>query len=569
MTAGSSIRNFTWALKPKKRHRSGSGGSKDYEAKKKSLLLLRKHKDNVNGVGGGGGRRLSASGLTGSNLEVIAPVTADVEFKYTWPIEGFLNQVKSGGGGSNSTNSSMFGSSNSIGSSSSGNGSNGNGLDSKPFDININGVQTSWNLSIRFWTGEDGERLANPFVLCLNLLSCQVEAKKAAATKAGVRFCFGILNQISEEHEMGQPDNRAKDLVLENTSEIKSVGYKNMAISEKHMTSHGDIQLVCKLKLVKDDSDNHSLSSDLRNLINDEKSADMIVEAGDGKEFKVHRNILSARSPVLASAITKLDDHQNGAGQTKNPDAAANSSSSNNNTQHKQQTQQQQQENQQKEQQEEENHQTLTNNASSTETPSSGQTVSTSASTQTSSTKSTSSSTMENSSKGTSTSCPSTIKPKLNKLKIKDLQADTLEELLSYIYTDSSANVDACANSLLAAADLYQLPGLKSHCEQHLSEVITPVNVAAVLMLADQYACERLKSSALKYCKDNHNYIVKDHAWKTIEEEKPGLFEEAVTRVVGDESSVCKEHSECIKKKGKRYEIEKASSVIISAKHLS
>ena len=156
----------------------------------------------------------------------------------------------------------------------------------------------------------------------------------------------------------------------------------------------------------------------------------------------------------------------------------------------------------------------------------------------------------------------------MNRLKIKDLQPDTLEELLSYIYTDSSANVDACANSLLAAADLYKLPGLKSTCEQHLSEIITPVNVAAVLMLADQYACQRLKDSALKYCKDNHNYIVKDSQWKTIEEEKPGLFEEAVTRVTGDESTVCREHTECIKKRGKRFEIERASSVIASAKHL-
>ena len=33
------------------------------------------------------------------------------------------------------------------------------------------------NISIlcRFWVGEHGERLANPFVLCLNLVGCRVE----------------------------------------------------------------------------------------------------------------------------------------------------------------------------------------------------------------------------------------------------------------------------------------------------------------------------------------------------------------------------------------------------------
>ena len=72
------------------------------------------------------------------------------------------------------------------------------------------------------------------------------------------------------------------------SSEIKSLGYKNLAIGEKHVNGGGDIRLVCKLKIVKDDSSNHSLSSDLKALINDEKSADVVVEAG-GKEFKVHR----------------------------------------------------------------------------------------------------------------------------------------------------------------------------------------------------------------------------------------------------------------------------------------
>lgn len=46
MTSGSSvsIKNFSWPLKSKKRHRSGSGGSKDHEAKKKSFLAKRQGK---------------------------------------------------------------------------------------------------------------------------------------------------------------------------------------------------------------------------------------------------------------------------------------------------------------------------------------------------------------------------------------------------------------------------------------------------------------------------------------------------------------------------------------------
>ena len=134
--------------------------------------------------------------------------------------------------------------------------------------------------------------------------------------------------------------------------------------------------------------------------------------------------------------------------------------------------------------------------------------------------------------------------------------------MLDYIYTGSSASVDsATADSLLVAADAYALPGLKARCEHYLSEALTPVNVAAVLRLADSHSCHGLKSDALKYCQDNHNYIVKDAHWKAIEAEVPGLFEEAVTKVRG---SGCDSHAECVKKKGKRFEIERASSIIQS-----
>lgn len=54
---------------------------------------------------------------------------------------------------------------------------------------------------------------------------------------------------------------------------------------------------------------------------------------------------------------------------------------------------------------------------------------------------------------------------------------------------------------------------------------------------------------------------MKDEAWKTIEEEKPDLFEEAVSEVVAKSS--CAHHTECLKKKGKRFEIEKNSSIIV------
>ena len=97
----------------------------------------------------------------------------------------------------------------------------------------------------------------------------------------------------------------------------------------------------------------------------------------------------------------------------------------------------------------------------------------------------------------------------IQKLVINDLPSETVEELLRYIYTDKSSNVDAYSQTLLAASDRYQLPGLKLHCEKHLGEIISPLNVAEILLLCDNFKCEALKKTALAFCGENHSYIMK------------------------------------------------------------
>lgn len=359
------------------------------------------------------------------------------------------------------------------------------GIDSDPFDINVNGVETTWNLSIRFWTGEDGERLTNPFVLCLNMLRCNI----SKPVDVGVKFTFGVHNRINDVFEMASSEVKPR-LRLETSDELRSIGYKNMAVSEKHFDSHGGINLVCKMRLLKDDLQEHSLSSDLKVLLNDEKSSDLAIEAG-GKSFRVHKNILAVRSPVLARLISQEEAsslQQNEVKDTVEKETPAKKGNA--------------------ERQEEEK--------------------------------------VEN------------TKPTVKTLHLHGMSSETLGELLSYIYTDSSSSVSGMTNSLLAAAERYQLLGLKNHCERHLQEVLRPANVASVLLLAEKFKCQGLKQTALDFCQENHTYIMKDDQWKVIEEEKPDLFQEAVAKVV--DKDLCECHSECLKVKGKRFEFEKNSS---------
>jgi len=95
-------------------------------------------------------------------------------------------------------------------------------------------------------------------------------------------------------------------LKLEQQEKLQSIGYKNIAMSDKHVNASGDVMLLVRLSIIKKEEPCHSLSSDLGSLINDEASSDLILEAGE-RRFRVHRNILAARSPVFASLLTQLE----------------------------------------------------------------------------------------------------------------------------------------------------------------------------------------------------------------------------------------------------------------------
>ncbi len=240
-------------------------------------------------------------------------------------------------------------------------------------------------------------------------------------------------------------------------------------------------------------------------------ASDLELETSEGKRFRVHKNILAARSPVLADMIRSAEEKQ------------------------KQQLHQQKTEESQNVEKDEEKKQDADSKTS----------------------------------KSISSIQSNPVFPSRERLRLSDVKASSARELLSYIYTDSTARADSMAPALLAAADSYALPGLKRRCERLLGEALSPANVSSALLLADRHGCGSLRRSALEYCRDNHTYIMKDSDWKTIEEERPGLFQEAVREAVGggkdkgeeEGEGLCSSHEECLKRRGKRYEIERNSSL--------
>ena len=225
-------------------------------------------------------------------------------------------------------------------------------------------------------------------------------------------------------------------LKLEQQEKLQSIGYKNIAMSDKHVNASGDVMLLVRLSIIKKEEPCHSLSSDLGSLINDEASSDLILEAGE-RRFRVHRNILAARSPVFASLLTKLEQEMKAKEELKEEE--------------KDEGRGKERRGLGQERIEEETEEDVTCEEAEVEAVpkvvEESQEVA-----------------EEEEAQGKAVEVVTDPKDKgerekkaVKKLVIENLPGDTVEELLRYIYTDNSNNVDLFSQTLLAASDIYQV----------------------------------------------------------------------------------------------------------------
>ena len=215
---------------------------------------------------------------------------------------------------------------------------------------------------------------------------------------------------------------------LEQQEKLQSIGYKNIALSDKHVNAAGDVMLLVRLSIIKKEEPCHSLSSDLGSLINDEASSDLILEAGE-RRFRVHRNILAARSPVFASLLTQLEQ-----------EIKANEGLEEVEERVKERRCVGQERIEEETEEEVTCEETEVESVPKERSPEVEEEV-------------------EKAVKEVEDSQEKGEKAKaaVKKLVIENLPGDTVEELLRYIYTDNSNNVDLFSQTLLAASDIYQV----------------------------------------------------------------------------------------------------------------
>jgi len=114
------------------------------------------------------------------------------------------------------------------------------------------------------------------------------------------------------------------------------------------------------------------------------------------------------------------------------------------------------------------------------------------------------------------------------KVDVKDLHPDVLAEMLSFIYTGKTPNLDELAEGLLAAADQYQLEQLKSICEKSLSTRLNVENCLSYLILGDMYQAGNLKMLSLKFITSNRKDVFKSKDWRVCLQDHPALMADVI-----------------------------------------
>lgn len=103
-----------------------------------------------------------------------------------------------------------------------------------------------------------------------------------------------------------------------------------------------------------------------------------------------------------------------------------------------------------------------------------------------------------------------------NRVEITDIEPDVFEEMLYFIYTGKSRNLENTASDLLVAADKYALDKLKAVCEQALFSKMTIETASDSLILADVCNAEQLKKHVIDFINAHSAKVVETTGWKNI-----------------------------------------------------
>lgn len=118
-------------------------------------------------------------------------------------------------------------------------------------------------------------------------------------------------------------------------------------------------------------------------------------------------------------------------------------------------------------------------------------------------------------------------------VELFDITPDIFSDLLSYIYTGTTASIKSNTTNILLAADRFCIKDLVSQCIYELQLKFTSTNVAETLGLADELKHQNLvKNSCIPFMRLNYPSVVRSDAWKTLKEKSNSLALEIIEKIL-------------------------------------
>jgi len=111
----------------------------------------------------------------------------------------------------------------------------------------------------------------------------------------------------------------------------------------------------------------------------------------------------------------------------------------------------------------------------------------------------------------------------MDQIVIEEIAPDIFRALLRFIYSDQVQLTESNAEPLLAAANQYLLPSLKSTCEEFLIEHLTTENCVEMLTLADLHNALPLKRKATELFQFRRTEIWMTEGWKSLKKFRPDV----------------------------------------------
>lgn len=100
-------------------------------------------------------------------------------------------------------------------------------------------------------------------------------------------------------------------------------------------------------------------------------------------------------------------------------------------------------------------------------------------------------------------------------IEILDLTDDTIQRMLSFMYSDSVKDLEwDSAMKLYFAANRYDIIPLRQQCAMFLKSNINISNVTDILVLADQHQDEDMKSASHDFILENDLEVFSSDLWK-------------------------------------------------------